>query len=134
MPLPDLDGVMLPILQILTDGNIWTTRDVVRVLADKLGLSEDERQQPLPSGRQTVLANRVGWAATYLKRAGLIESPSRGSLRISAEGQTVLAQQPANIDTAFLRRYPGFKKFRAARKRYRLKKPPTTHFTKRPPT
>jgi restriction system protein len=130
MSIPDLDTVMLPILETLDDGKAWELRDIGRRLADKFRLSEDEREKPLRSGRQTVFYNRVGWATTYLKQAGLIESPSRGSFQISAEGRKVLAQKPTIIDTAFLKQFPGFEKFRSARRRHRLKKPPTTHFRK----
>lgn len=81
------------------------------LLADRFKLSEAERQEKLPSGQQTVFANRVAWAKTYLKKAGLIQQPSRGIIRISDEGRTVLARKPSRIDKDFLRSYPSFAEF-----------------------
>ncbi len=95
-------------------------RDVTVSIADRFGLSGDDRQVLLPSGQQTLVANRVGWARTYLKKAGLIESPARGVVRITDEGRRALAQG-RQIDDGFLAQYPAFAEFKLKRRDARPK-------------
>lgn len=111
MPIPDYQDCMLPLLEAVSDGKEHVVRDVTRALADRFGLSEEERNELLPSGGQSVIANRVAWAKTYLKKAGLIQQPSRGVIRITDEGQAIIKGKPGKIDTEFLRRYPAFTEF-----------------------
>jgi restriction system protein len=112
MTVPTYDQFMLPLLEALADGADHRLRDLVPVLADRLGLGAEERTQFLPSGQQTILANRVGWAKTYLKKAGLISNPPRGPVRLTEEGRAVLARKPPRIDDQFLAHYPGFTEFK----------------------
>jgi restriction system protein len=102
---------MLPLLEVLGDSQEHVVRDVTRVLVDRFGLTEAERNELLPSGQQTVIANRVAWAKTYLKKAGLISQPRRGVVRITESGLAVLKRKPARIDNEFLRGYPSFTEF-----------------------
>lgn len=89
-------------------------RESVKTLADQFILTSEEREQPLPSGMQPVFVNRVGWARTYLVKAGLLQSPRRGYFRITERGRSVLAKPPARLDAAFLRvNYPEFRDFAA---------------------
>jgi restriction system protein len=108
MAIPDYQDFMLPLLQAVSDGNDYRVRNVTGQLADTLGLTQEERQQLLPSGQQTYLGNRIGWASTYLKKAGLLESPKRGYVRITGEGCKALAVHPTKIDNAFLKKYASF--------------------------
>jgi restriction system protein len=66
---------MLPLLRLAADGKEHSIRDAIEEHADQFNLSEDERKELLPSGRQATFDNRVGWARTYTKKAGLLESP-----------------------------------------------------------
>lgn len=111
MAIPDYQGWMLPLLQAVADGRDHVLRDLIGQLADQTGLTTAERQELLPSGQQTVVSNRVQWAKTYLKKAGLLMQPGRGVIRITPEGMTVLGQKPARIDTSTLKRYPEFLSF-----------------------
>jgi restriction system protein len=111
MPIPDYQDCMLPVLEALADGKDYQLRAVTAALADRFGLSEDERKELLRSGQQTVIANRVSWAKTYMKKAGLISQPNRGVVRITEEGRAVLAKKPTRIDNGFLRQYPTFAEF-----------------------
>lgn len=86
-------------------------RDVVEALASSFSLTDDERQEMLPSGQSKVFNNRVGWAKTHLKNAGLVDNPTRGKVRLSDRGRQVLAQNPASIDMKFLRQYDGYRSF-----------------------
>jgi restriction system protein len=109
--IPDYQGCMLPLLRAISDDEEHALRDLTRQLADDFGLTDSERQELLPSGQQTVLSNRVSWAKTYLKKAGLISQPARGRVRITPDGKAALAKNPAQIDNEFLSQFPGFLPF-----------------------
>jgi restriction system protein len=86
MPIPDFQSIMLPLLKILADGKIYKYREILEDLVREFQVREAERKEMLPSGQQEIFANRVGWAKTYLKKAGLIESPQRATFVISERG------------------------------------------------
>jgi restriction system protein len=102
---------MLPLLESLADDREQSMRDVTEQLADRFQLSEAERLQRMASGENTVFVNRVAWAKTHLKAAGLLDNPSRGKVRIAEEGRRVLATRPGKITTAMLKRYPSYLAF-----------------------
>ena len=80
----------------------------------------------LPSGRQPTFDNRVGWARTYLAKAGLLEAPKRGVFRISDHGRDVLTQKPGEINVQFLQQFEEFEAFRQLRKTIRSRGNPGT--------
>lgn len=102
---------MLPLLRLGADGEPFTQKQAVATLADEMGLSDADRSELLSSG-QTRIFNRVAWARTCLKAAGLLASPSRGVSVITDRGRGVLAEPPARIDIKFLDRFPEFVEFR----------------------
>jgi restriction system protein len=112
MSIPDYQTLMLPLLLFLGDGKEHPLGEAVDALATEFGLTEDERQQLLPSGTSTIIGNRVGWARTYLKKAGLLDSAKRGVIRLTERGTQVLKKKPVRIDVKFLERYPEFVEFR----------------------
>lgn len=114
MPIPDYQTLMLPLLRFAADGNDQTTREAVEVLATEFQLTPAERNELLASGQQAIFNNRIGWANSYLKKAGLLESPRRGALRITARGKQILGDNPARIDVKYLERFPEFIEFRDA--------------------
>lgn len=114
MPIPDYQTLMLPLLRFAADGNDHTTREAVEVLATEFQLTQAERKELLPSGQQAIFNNRVEWANSYLKKAGLLESPRRGVLRITARGRQVLGDNPERIDVKYLEHFPEFIEFRGA--------------------
>ena len=79
MAIPKYDKLMKPFLQTLEDGGVHKLKDITAKLAEEFHLTQDELDEVLPSGSETVFRNRVGWARTYLKKAGLLESPERAS-------------------------------------------------------
>ncbi len=111
MTIPDFQTVMLPLLVFASDGKEHRFREAVEALADHFSLSENERRELLPSGRYPLFDNRVGWANTYMKKAGLIEGPRRGYLKITPRGSSVLKEQPNKINSEYLRRYREFTDF-----------------------
>lgn len=101
---------MLPFLWELADGQPHRMKDIVTRLADVLALTPEERATVLPSGQRTI-ANRVGWARTYLKKAGLIGSPKWGLQLITDAGRKVLSEKPAGINQKYLEQFESFREF-----------------------
>jgi restriction system protein len=102
---------MLPLLELTGDGNEHSLRGAIDTLVERFRLSDEEKRELLPSGRQPTFDNRVGWARTYMKKAGLLQSTRRGYFQITERGFEVLAKKPERIDAAYLRRFPEFVAF-----------------------
>jgi restriction system protein len=115
MSVPDFQSIMLPLLRFSADGKEHRIRDTYGKIADEFSLDEHDREALLPSGKMSVLTNRVQWAKTYLVKAGLLESPQRGVIRITDRGRKTLAENPEKLDIAFLNQYPEFVEFRTAK-------------------
>lgn len=116
MAVPNYQKIMLPLLDLAGDGKDHLMRDAFEQLADVFGLDDGDRRELLPSGTQTVWENRVGWARTYLKKAGLLEYKKRGSFTITKIGRDVLTQKPSDINNKFLMQFPDFVKFKTRTK------------------
>ena len=116
MTIPDFQAIMLPLLQYASDGKEHSLRDAITYLADVFNLSDDERKELLSSGQQAVFDNRVGWARTYLKKAGLFISPKRGFFQITDKGKEILSQNPSEINLKFLNQFPEFIEFKTTKK------------------
>jgi restriction system protein len=112
MPIPDFQTIMLPLLQLACDGDVHYIHDAVNKLAESFSLTDEDKSILLPSGQQPIFYNRVGWARTYLKKAGLIEDPKRGYFQITERGKDVLKGNPDRIDMQFLRQFPEYVEFR----------------------
>jgi len=110
--IPDFQKFMLPLLRLAGDKKEHRLQDAVEQLANEFGLTEEERKVLLQSGTQTLFANRVGWANTYLKKAGLLESTRRGYFAITERGLKVLQDNPAEINVKYLEQFPEFVQFR----------------------
>lgn len=111
MSIPKFYEVHKPFLELLRDGQPHTLKELKTPLANYFHLSEDELAKLLDSGRQTIFQNRIGWARTYLIKSGLISSPARATFVITAEGKTVLAENPDVIDINYLKKYDSFRDF-----------------------
>jgi restriction system protein len=109
--IPDYQTLMLPVLKSAKDKPV-RTQDVIQGLADEFGLTVSEREQLLPSGKQRTLDNRVNWAKSYLKQAGLLNYPRRGFFVATDEGRKVLAQNLDRIDAKYLMAFEAFRAFR----------------------
>lgn len=110
MPIPDYQSLMLPVLEIAAKGETSVPLAEAEV-ASRFGLSDAEREEMLPSGKQRILHNRIHWAKFYLTKAGFLESPRRGRFAISQAGKQLLTNPPAKIDTQFLLTMPAFREF-----------------------
>lgn len=112
MAVPDYQSLMLPLLKFAAESQYEiSTNEAVEVLAKKLNLTEEDLREMLPSGTQFTFANRVGWASTYMKKAGLLEATRRGYYQITARGHELLKKQPKTINVKLLKEYPEFLEF-----------------------
>jgi restriction system protein len=102
---------MKPLLELASDGRDHTASESHEAMAERFQLTEEDRQQMLPSGRQPTYQNRIAWARSYLTKAGLLERPARGVFRLTERGRDILNENPSAIDSAFLRRFPEFVEF-----------------------
>jgi len=114
--IPNYQTIMLPLLKLASDGKEHKFSQAVEKLADEFNLSTEERNELLPSGSQAVFNNRVGWARSYLKQAGLLESPKRGFFTITPKGTELLGANPEKIDISVLEKYPEFIDFKNRKK------------------
>lgn len=113
MAIPDYQMIMLPLLEHYADGQEHSFRETVDNLAGKFNLTDQEKSELLPSGQQAIFDNRVGWARTYLKKAGLLEAPRRAYNKITVRGLDVLKSKPERIDTKLLSQFEEFNLFKA---------------------
>ena len=97
-------------LKLLEDGNVHYMKDIKQEAAKMMSLSDEDLSELLPSGMMSVYENRLGWARTYLKKAGLIDSPARGQFVITEEGSKALPDIDS-INDKYLMKYPAFREF-----------------------
>src|SRR5690606_9578001 len=114
--IPDYQSIMLPLLKYLSDSKEHKMRDVTDGLAKQLGVTEEEQKELLPSVAAPVFYNRTAWGKTYLKKAGLIDSPKQGFVVITRKGLEVLKQNPKAIDVKYLKQFPEFIEFQSAKR------------------
>lgn len=112
--IPTYQKLMRPFLEVVMDagGQEVRLRDVIDTIAEQFNLTEEEKDERLPSGRQTIFSNRVGWARTYLIKAGLIESPKRAHFIITSRGKNALKHSDTEIDDNYLKQFEEFNAFK----------------------
>lgn len=115
MPIPDYQTLMLPLLKVVSDGSEHKFNTVVETLSGHFALSEEEKNELLPSGQSFTFGSRVGWARTYLKKAGLLDSPRRAVIVITERGTNAL-RQSLPINVKFLKQFPEFVEFQTPKK------------------
>ncbi|NBC19804.1 MAG: restriction endonuclease, partial [Alphaproteobacteria bacterium] len=108
--IPDYQSLMRPVLEHAAKGEV-RIGDLIETLSEELGLTDEEREEMLPSGRQSVFSNRVHWAKTYLKQAGLVRPTRRAHFVITQRGQAALADPSATIDNAYMKQFEEFRAF-----------------------
>lgn len=114
--IPTYDQIMLPFLESIKDGGEHSLSEVHDTLAEHFKLSGDEINKLLPSGQQPVFRNRVSWAKTHLKKAGLLLNQKRGLYQISDEGLKLLEQKLEKLSPEILMKYSGYSEFSKASK------------------
>lgn len=108
MAIPDFQSIFLPLLKACADGNEHTKQELLPLLAKQFGLTDSELEITIASGKQGMFYNRVAWAQTYLKQAGLFEYPRRGVLKITARGLQILQDNPQSLNVRYLKDFTEF--------------------------
>ncbi len=117
MPIPDYQSLMLPLLKLTSDEKEHSLKDATKALAKAFNLSEIELAEMLPSARKTRFYDRVGWAGTYLRKAGILSAPRRGWFQITKRGVSVLENPPDRITVNYLEQFDEFVQFRERREK-----------------
>jgi restriction system protein len=115
MAVPDYQSLMLPLLKVAADRDEHKLNEATELLAQQFKLSEQDRKELLPSGKQRKFDNRVHWARTYLVKALLLTNAGRSKIRITDRGLDVLRNNPSQINVKFLSQFPEFIAFRDGR-------------------
>ena len=114
MAIPDFQSVMRPLLVILQSGTPLPLTELRESVAIVFSLTDEERKERVPSG-QTFINNRIGWARTYLHKAGLLTIPAKGMTQITSRGLDALANGPERITISWLKQFPEFVEFHTAK-------------------
>ena len=112
MSIPIQKKITLPILDLLKDGKLLHVDKIEKKLADDFKLNIEEKQLKKPSGNEGLFHNRIRWAAFYLRKAGLIESPESGYLKITSDGLGVLKEKPIEVDASYLSKFSKFQEWK----------------------
>jgi restriction system protein len=114
--IPSYEQIMLPLLKMLSDEQEHSLQEADDFLSEQFNLTEQERRELLPSGQQPVFRNRLGWARTYMKKAGLLSTPKRAHFKITDRGKELLKENPKEISSQFLTRYQEFVDFKSIKR------------------
>jgi len=110
MAVPGFQDLMLPFLQICSDGKERTVAEIGETIAQQLHLSDADLQEIMASG-QTKFYNRTAWVKSYFGKACLLDFPLRGKFKITQRGLELLKTNPTTIRIKTLYQYPEFAKF-----------------------
>ena len=108
MDIPDFQKLMLPFLEVIKDGRVYSTEQIVEMLRVHFGLTMEDMKVKVPNGNQSLFRNRIDWASNHLHQAGLIVSFLKGYYQITEAGEQVLNQEQVKMDTAYLRKFDQF--------------------------
>lgn len=122
MPIPNFQEILLPLLKNIGKNEEANLNDATEDLENFFELTEEERKQLLPSGNAIVFKNRVRFARLYLIKAGLLESPKRGFVKITPLGKKTLKEKPDKIDLKYLEKFPMYQDFKAKQKKSQAEK------------
>ena len=114
MSVPGYQEFMFPILKCLYDGKPYHKKKICVKMIEIFNLTQEQLDERLPSQAEPTYINRVGWAITYMKKAGLIDSPTRACYVITDEGKKLVDNNVINLNTKYLRKYPSFVDFQKA--------------------
>ena len=112
MPVPDVQSLLLPVLEVFADGKELRHRDVKAKVIESLGLTPGDVQEMMPSGRDSKLTHYEYHATHELKRAGLVMSVRRGVFQVTEAGKRLLQEPPPRLDLEYVRSLPAYKRWR----------------------
>ncbi len=113
MPVPDFQSLMLPILKALSANEEMSNTEIRKRVMTSEGLTESDTEEMLPSGNQSIFTNRVAWALSHMRRAGLVNRARRGVYQLSPEGNRLLSNDPLRVDIKTLKGYESYREWKA---------------------
>ena len=113
MPVPDFQSLMLPILKALSENEESSNAEIRNRVMTSEGLTESDTEEMLPSGKQSIFTNRVAWALSHMRRAGLVYRARRGVYQLSPEGNRLLSNDPLRVDMKTLNGYESYREWLA---------------------
>lgn len=116
VPIPDFQTAMRPALVAIEGDEPKSHAQIRDSVAAALGVTDAERLQMIPSGRQELFTNRVAWALTHMTQAGLLTRPQRGRYLLTERGKQVLRQHPDRVDVSVLAQFPEYQEFRSRKR------------------
>lgn len=122
MPVPPFAAFWLPLLRLVADGRVWTASELAEKLSTEFNLTAEDRSDRIPSGK-TRLLDRTQWTITYLRQAGVVASPRRGTVTITERGRELLRQHPNKLDRTHLLQFQEYRDFLARKRRPGLQEP-----------
>lgn len=122
MAVPGFEEFMFPILKYLADGNEHYKKDIINEISKSMNLTQEQLDEKVPSQTEPTYINRISWALTYLKKAGLLNSPARAHFQITQEGQIVVKKNISSLNTKYLKKYESFLEFVKTTERQSVKK------------
>lgn len=109
---PEFEEFLLPTLKVLSDGSSQSVQQIREAVIAAFRFSDEELKEKTRSGNNTKVNDRITWALTYLRQAGLVDSPQRAYGKISFTGLELLKNPPKVITRNFLySKYPSFRDF-----------------------
>ncbi len=108
MAIPTYDKLLRPLLSLSTKERITRKTATVAMIAE-FGLTPEEARERIPSGASTYIANRAGWAMTFLTKARLIEKVAKATYQATEFGEEFLKRHTDTITNADLKEIPGWK-------------------------
>ena len=116
MTIPSYEEMMLPLLTLAGDKKIHTNQESLDFIINKFHINSNDAEILLKSGNQTLVSNRVAWARTYLRKAGLLVSEERATFTITELGLEVLQENPLKITDKYLMKFSDFQEFQKRHK------------------
>ena len=111
MAIPTYEKFMFPVLKIFAHGQVKSKKEIAGAIIKYFRFTEQDLSETLPSQAQLTYFNRMSWAITYLKKAGLLISPARACFQITEEGKSIVENNIKDLDSKYLRRYESFLEF-----------------------
>jgi restriction system protein len=107
MTIPDYQSLYNPFLKSIENGEEHSIRETIESLSKYFSLTDEEKKELLPNGRQTKFDNRVRWAQTRLKKAGLLETTGWGKFKVTDLGLEILKFDPSKFNDKFIMEFSG---------------------------
>ncbi|MFA7725623.1 MAG: restriction endonuclease [Candidatus Izemoplasmatales bacterium] len=113
---PAYSDYFFPLLRIIKTEKEWKRDELYRIIETEFNLSQEQMAEMLPGGQQQVYKNRIGWALTYLLKAGLISRAARGTYLITEQGKSLLNTGIRGLSLEDLNQIPQFVDFKTSKR------------------